>query len=185
MVQLRHTGTLRIPPLSISCDNQAVVSQVNGNWCGKAPSEERSRIQESLRTLTATLGVKPLDGHFFHYVPRELNRKADALANQALDYGPSQVWHKPAIAELLKVIASSRPGVYVQGRFDGAFRQGSQRGAVGGCLEVWIGNVAEDLLTFGLEVTCADSYQAEILAAGFLTEHSVQLFTKIFLATCP
>ena len=64
--------------LDIYCDSQLLVKQMSGEYKVKSPTIRELFIQ-----------AKKLTEQFprvsFHHVKREFNKKADALANQALD----------------------------------------------------------------------------------------------------
>ena len=82
------------------------------------------------------------------------------------------------------VPAAKVPTFYVQGRFDGAFRKGCNRSAIGGCLELVteLSGKGRALLLLAREISCQGSDEAETFAAEALTHECVQLFAKIFLA---
>ncbi len=62
-------------------DSKLVVEQINGNW--KIKDKELKKIAEKCKKLLATL---PYSYELVH-VKRDKNKKADALANQAIDLG--------------------------------------------------------------------------------------------------
>lgn len=66
-------------PITALLDSKLVVEQVMGNWKIKEPSlrEQHARIKELLRAHSITLTCR--------HIPREKNKRADALVNKALD----------------------------------------------------------------------------------------------------
>jgi ribonuclease HI len=68
------------PGASVDCrmDSQLVVEQVNGNYKVKSPNVKP--LFEKVKTL---LGDIP--DFEISYIPREKNKKADSLANEAMD----------------------------------------------------------------------------------------------------
>lgn len=66
--------------MEIRLDSKLVVEQLNGNWKVKEPTlkPQYERARELLEDLTDATLV---------YVPREENKEADALANEAMDRG--------------------------------------------------------------------------------------------------
>ena len=76
--------------------------------------------------------------------------------------------------------------MFVQGRFDGAFRRKSRRAAIGASLELVVeGSSPKVLMDLGKTRDCTDSYEAEFEAASALVAECVQLYVKICLAaTC-
>jgi len=71
---------LSAEPTEIRMDSKLVVEQLNKNWKIKEPSlkvqaERAWNLMNAFSALTIT------------YVPREQNKEADALANQAMDNG--------------------------------------------------------------------------------------------------
>ncbi len=62
-------------------DSKLVVEQINGNYKMKNPG--LMPLFDKAKLLLAGLGVK----YIFTYVPRERNKLADKLANQAMDEG--------------------------------------------------------------------------------------------------
>ena len=135
------------------------------------------------------MGVRAYDGVFFHHVRRAFNKHADALANFALDSGSYYHWKPATLKKLFELIADAqRPPIFIQGRFDGAFRRTTGKSAIGASLELVIqGSVQEVLclLSVAREVSCIDSYEAEFEAAGVLIAECTQLYTKILLAATP
>ncbi len=65
-------------PVEIRMDSKLVVEQVLGNWKIKEPT---------LKPLAAKVHMllKEFSGFTFTYVPREQNKEADRLVNEALD----------------------------------------------------------------------------------------------------
>ena len=49
------------------------------------------RIQTDLWELSVNSGVSPFDSCFFHHVTRTMSKRADALANRALDKGDENI----------------------------------------------------------------------------------------------
>ncbi len=75
--ELRNRG-LSGGPIEIRMDSKLVVEQISGNWKIKEPT---------LKPLAAKVHalLKDFGGHTFTYVPREENKEADRLVNEALD----------------------------------------------------------------------------------------------------
>ena len=67
-----------VKSIDLYCDSQLVVRQISGHYKVKAPQikELFLRVQKLIKKFSQVR---------FHHVRRELNKKADALANQALD----------------------------------------------------------------------------------------------------
>ena len=65
--------------LSVHCDSKLLVEQVTGKWKIKEP-----RLQELYNQVQAVKVAVPFDLRIKH-VPREDNKRADQLLNQALD----------------------------------------------------------------------------------------------------
>lgn len=65
--------------ISFRMDSLLVVSQLSGQWQIKEPKLQQlaEEVRKSLRQLPGT--------HTFAYIPREENKDADKLANNALD----------------------------------------------------------------------------------------------------
>ncbi len=64
--------------IEVRMDSKLVVEQISGNWKIKEPTlkPQAAKVHERLRSF----------GHFFFtYVPREQNKEADRLVNEALD----------------------------------------------------------------------------------------------------
>ena len=117
---------------------------------------------------------------------RRFNKRAEALANYALDSGELYEWQADALKELLMLVSAPEAApLYVQGRFDGAFRRTSNRSAIGVSLELVSAAYPTGLalLVLAHEIVCSDSYEAESFAAEALARECVQLYTKIFLAS--
>lgn len=86
-LKLYRDGSLAIPRLVIHGDNETVIQQMNGQAASRQEMIKLPSMHSYFHSLVVTYGVKPLDQFFCHHVPRRLNRKADALANRALDKG--------------------------------------------------------------------------------------------------
>jgi len=61
-------------------DSKLVVEQVNGRWKVKSPN-----IKPIYDEIKKVLATKPFDSIEFKHVRRNKNKRADELANQALD----------------------------------------------------------------------------------------------------
>ena len=68
----------KVKSLDLYCDSQLLVRQISGDYKVKAPQIKKLflKVQELIKNFSQIQ---------FHHVKRELNKKADALANQALD----------------------------------------------------------------------------------------------------
>ena len=64
--------------IEVRMDSKLVVEQVLGNWKVKEPT-----LKPQVAKVHALLKV--FGGHTFTYVPREQNKEADRLVNEALD----------------------------------------------------------------------------------------------------
>ena len=177
---------LIIPPLTVSGDNQAVINQLNGTWQSTAYSSKLSSIQTELWMLSRDFHVTPYDYTFFHHVPRKYNRRADSLANRALDKGDESKWYRKGLQELFTLLAQSGTSIYVQARFDGAYRRKTKRSSIGVSIELAKSEgPPRPLFDLGVEVFCENSYEAELLAAARTIRECTQLYTKIYLGTFP
>ncbi len=80
IMALEHICALRNPPreLKLYSDSQVMVHQMCGIATAHAPALRQSQIR--LRELTIQF-----EKVTFHHIPREQNRLADALANDAVD----------------------------------------------------------------------------------------------------
>ena len=99
-------------------------------------------------------------------------KRADALANYAFDSGALYEWQPEVLKDLLSLVpAANVPTFHVQGCFDGAFRKGCNRSAIGGCLELVteLPGKGQALLLLARDISCQDSYEAEAFAAEALT----------------
>ncbi|MBP9757026.1 MAG: ribonuclease HI family protein [Candidatus Pacebacteria bacterium] len=65
-------------PLEVRMDSKLVVEQVLGNWKIKEPT-----LKPQVAKVHALL--RDFSSHTFTYVPREQNKEADRLVNEALD----------------------------------------------------------------------------------------------------
>jgi ribonuclease HI len=65
-------------PLEIRMDSQLVVEQLSGNWKIKEPN-----LKTQAAKARVLLGDFP--AHKFVYIPRERNKDADKLVNEAID----------------------------------------------------------------------------------------------------
>ncbi len=64
--------------IEFRCDSKLVVEQISGNWKVKEPS-----LKPKVAQARALLADFP--GSRFVYIPREKNKEADHLVNEALD----------------------------------------------------------------------------------------------------
>lgn len=79
---LDYAHAHRIAKLRVSSDSELLVRQMQGRY--KVKSADLKPLHERARKLAAGLA------HFsIEHVPREQNAEADALANAALDHGPT------------------------------------------------------------------------------------------------
>ena len=126
-------------------------------------------------------------GHeLFHHVVRKHNRRADALANTALDKGEVHRWYKKGLISLFECIAAGTDDFFIQGRFDGAYRRKRGRSAIGTSLEnVFSDGTSRPLFDLGLEVSSENSYEAELHAASRLVQETKHLYSKILIAAFP
>ena len=67
-----------VKEIDFLCDSQLLVRQMSGEY--KVKSEQIIPLYEQVKKLVRKFGRVD-----FHHVRRELNKEADALANQALD----------------------------------------------------------------------------------------------------
>jgi ribonuclease HI len=65
-------------PVEVRMDSKLVVEQISGNWKIKEPT-----LKPQAAKVHALL--KEFGDHTFTYVPREENKEADRLVNEALD----------------------------------------------------------------------------------------------------
>lgn len=77
---LRNSGAAS---LRVHCDSKLIVEQVTGKWKIKEP-----RLQELYNQVQVAKVSVPFDLRI-KYVPREDNKRADQLVNQALDKATS------------------------------------------------------------------------------------------------
>ena len=95
-------------------------------------------------------------------------------------------WHASGLKELLTSISSvEAPCIFIQGRFDGAYRQTCKRSAIGVSIELVRESTRQStpLLDLGQEMLLKDSYEAEMCAAEALTRECLKLYTKLHIAT--
>ena len=117
---------------------------------------------------------------------RKFNKRADALANLALGRGDESRWYRNGLKELFNQLAQSDNSIYIQARFDGAYRRKSGRSAIGVSIELARADgSSRPIFDLGIEVFCDNSYEAELLAAARLVRECTQLYSKIHLATFP
>jgi ribonuclease HI len=64
--------------VQVHCDSKLVVEQLNGNW--KVKNQQLLIIYNSILTL-----IPKFTKITFEWLPRNLNKNADALANKAMD----------------------------------------------------------------------------------------------------
>jgi ribonuclease HI len=83
ILAIESLSRLRILEVDIFSDSQVVVHQMSGLASVKAPALRQA--QARLRALL--VGFERVT---FHHVPREQNRLADALANEAVEKGNGQ-----------------------------------------------------------------------------------------------
>ena len=89
------------------------------------------------------------------------------MANRALDSGPDSRWYRRGLRNFFQDIAAQVDDkIYIQARFDGAFRGKCGRSAIGVCIEYVKRGESRPLFDLGAEVACSDAYQAELLAAS-------------------
>lgn len=80
ILALESLRRMRLVEVDIYCDSQVVVHQMNGLANAQAPALRQA--QARLRGL-----VVQFSRVTFHHIPREQNRLADALANEAVEKG--------------------------------------------------------------------------------------------------
>ena len=73
--------------------------------------------------------------------------------------------------------------VYIQGRFDGAYRRKSSRSSIGVSLEFVAPHLTLPLLDLGVEIAGENGYESEVLAACRAVEECSSLYAKIHQAT--
>lgn len=78
LIGLKHAASLAVPKILIRMDSQLVVRQIEGLYRVKQP-----HLQELHRQATELL--KGFIAFKIQYIPREKNKKADRLANEAMD----------------------------------------------------------------------------------------------------
>lgn len=78
LMALKHAKKRRAAILRIYSDSQLIVNQVNGTWkVGNADLKPLCKLARET--------VKSFKKVELTYIPRHLNKRADALANQAID----------------------------------------------------------------------------------------------------
>ena len=183
--RLSRTQQLHSLPLAIHGDNASVVAQLNGQWkCNGRARLDLSDAQQNLWRLSTQYAALPYDLCFAHHVPRSLNKVADELANRSLNEGNVYHWSRKGLRYLFNELAR---GIdckgFLQVRFDGAFRRGCGRSAIGVSIEFAIPPLRSiRLLDLGREVQCKDSYMAEMMAANQATHELLSLYTKIAMS---
>ncbi|MEW5939912.1 MAG: ribonuclease HI family protein [Chloroflexota bacterium] len=80
ILALESLRSMRPREVHIYSDSQVVVQQMRGLAAARAPALKQAQLR--VRTLITEYGRVE-----FHHIPRESNRLADALANEALDGG--------------------------------------------------------------------------------------------------
>lgn len=82
-----------VTEIEVNCDSQLVVSQVKGEWKIK---------NDRLRSLAAKAErlLNQFDSFTLSHVRREANRRADALANDAMDAASGGEWSSKGRFEL-------------------------------------------------------------------------------------
>ena len=109
--------------------------------------------------LSRNYGAFPFDAQFLHHVVRKFSRRADALANRALDSGPDSRLYRRGFRDFFQDIAAQvDDDIYIQARFDGPFRRKCGRSAIGVCIEYVKRNDSRHLFDLGAEVACSDAY---------------------------
>ena len=78
LLGLKHALTLKIPKILIRMDSQLVVRQIEGSYRVK-----QAHLQELHRQALALL--QNFEAFKIEYIPREKNKQADRLANEAMD----------------------------------------------------------------------------------------------------
>ena len=80
--------------------------------------------------------MSPHDSHFFHHGRRHLNKRADALANGALDAGSEFRWYRRGLRDFFLALAAPEEGeIFIQTRLDVAFKRKSGRITIGVSIE--------------------------------------------------
>ena len=151
------------------------MEQLNGQWKSNSYCPAIRDAQQNLLKISKNFSV-PVDDEFFaHHVPRSKNTQADFLANQALDTGNHHKWLQEGLQRLFTELDKGVDcSCFIQGRFDGACRQGDKRSSIGVSLELALPPpTAIPLLELSQEVHHKDSYDAEMLAAMYLTQECV------------
>ena len=99
---LDYAQTHRITKLRIRSDSELLVRQMQGHY--RVKSLSLRQLHERARRLAASLAYFAIE-----HVPREANREADALANEALDQVPSGFrQHFPRAPEALSEAPEAR-----------------------------------------------------------------------------
>ena len=181
---------LFLPFLAFTGDNISIVNQCNGVWRSASREDRRRTVVDLLFLLSSQVAFKPIPklGKFFFHVPRAKNRRADRLANEAMDQRINLCsWEEGGVAEFRSCFRQRENDQRIlHVRFDGGFRAEAQIAGTGFCMElvqVDNNNVVQkrsQILAAGTFEMCADSYSAESRAAYLSVRAILQLLSKAF-----
>jgi ribonuclease HI len=78
IIGLEHAVTLRASRVKLCADSELLVKQLNGQY--KVKNEGLKPLYAKVKELIAKMGTVEVQ-----YIPRAMNKEADALANKAID----------------------------------------------------------------------------------------------------
>ena len=124
-------------------------------------------------------------GIFFHHVMRRYNKRADALANRALDSGNESRWYHKGLRALYQTMLEGETEcIFIQARFDGAYRRKTCRSAIGVAIELaFVAGGSRPLFDLALEINSQNSYEAELSAAARAITECRHLYTKLHISS--
>ncbi len=78
IIALEHAVKLGASSVKLNADSELLVKQLNGQY--KVKNEGLKPLHQKVKELIAKIGSVGVQ-----YIPREMNKEADALANKAID----------------------------------------------------------------------------------------------------
>ena len=157
---------------------------MNGLWRAADQNAHRQEAINLIYFLHSKVGFRPLPriGKFFVHVPRGQNRRADALANAAMDQKAAiSRWDSVGLLEFMRRFQpNAQPGNdLLHVRFDGGFRTEEQIGGTGFCMELVNFTDRIQILQAGTVENCTDSYAVEAKASFHAVRAVVELLAKV------
>ena len=142
-------------------------------------------MQEQINLLgrmAKTWGLESKDATIMHHKTREHNKRADKLANHALDIGPRCVVTEGALQKTRNMLKGSySENTYIQVSYDGAYRKSSGRASWGVDLRAIQPEEEIPVYEWCDEVQLRDNYRAELCAASRAIELLQTLFVDLYV----